>query len=406
MFIHNTNKLTNAGMNPTCAVPAALELARACVLAMEHERAKLSTSRTGYEESVTFFIQHGRRAFELASYLEAQMRRHHQLQQQRVQGKVAAARTGRDFALWALSCLSDCLATADASHKEALKEQQLSLLQAWRLLFESAGHLKAETLDAETVGLVQEFDSLSRNWNDEISATLRDIQQGKVIRAAEREILEHKMVFKALREGDALMGENNRRAGMGNHWYISFPLPPKPTAFPAYPLPPSSFLSLERGEGFCMYSHSLLTKTSDTHVYVHPLLTGIHARMVTSTPSAIAAGLWWRRPATSVVLRLGALTTEARLEMQRQPPFWTGSQNVSRTTTRESYDTLHLFHQRPRPVSQHNLSHLVCERGGFVEHGVKTQMVTVPSPVGAARLPCFKRINSIPCCDGNRSSPT
>ena len=260
MFIHNTNKLTNAGMNPTCAVPAALELARACVLAMEHERAKLSTSRTGYEESVTFFIQHGRRAFELASYLEAQMRRHHQLQQQRVQGKVAAARTGRDFALWALSCLSDCLATADASHKEALKEQQLSLLQAWRLLFESAGHLKAETLDAETVGLVQEFDSLSRNWNDEISATLRDIQQGKVIRAAEREILEHKMVFKALREGDALMGENNRRAGMGNHWYISFPLPPKPTAFPAYPLPPSSFLSLERGEGFCMYSHSLLTK--------------------------------------------------------------------------------------------------------------------------------------------------
>lgn len=196
-------------------MPVALELARACVLALEHERAKLSTSRTGYKEAIDFFIEHGHRAFELASYLEAQMRRHHQLQHQRVQCKVEAAQTARDFALSALSCLSDCLATADASHKEGLKKQQLSLLEGWRLLLESAGNLKTETLDAETVALVQDFASLSRNWSDEIFATLHDIEQGKIICAAEREKLEHKMVFKAL---EWEMGANNRQAGMGNHW--------------------------------------------------------------------------------------------------------------------------------------------------------------------------------------------
>jgi hypothetical protein len=58
----------------------------------------------------------------------------------------------------------------------------------------------------------------------------------------------------------------------------------------------------------------------------YPLLTGTHAPMAIYTPLAIAAGLWWRRPVTSVELKLGALTTQARLEMQRQSTFWTGSE--------------------------------------------------------------------------------
>jgi len=61
-------------------------------------------------------------------------------------------------------------------------------------------------------------------------------------------------------------------------------------------------------------------------MHAYPLHTGTHAPMAIYTPSAIAAGLWWRRPVTSVGLKLGALTTQARLEMQRQSTFWTGSE--------------------------------------------------------------------------------
>jgi hypothetical protein len=250
-MIHSqSNRLTNADVTRTCAVPVALELARACVLALEHERAKLSTPRTGYKEAIDFFIEHGHRALELARDLEAQMRRHHQLQQQRIHCKVEAVRTARDFALSAVSCLSDCLATADASDKEGLKKQQRSLLEGWRLLLESAGNLKTETLDAETVALVQDFASLSRNWSDEILAILNDIEQGKIICAAEREKFEHKMVFKALEQE---MGVNNRQAGMGNHWYVSLSLPP---SFPSLPF----LLSLSRREvGLRMYFTHTLT---------------------------------------------------------------------------------------------------------------------------------------------------
>jgi hypothetical protein len=240
-------------------VPVALELARACVLALEHERAKLSTPGTGYKEAIDFFIEHGRRALELASHLETQMRRHHQLQLQRIQCKVEAARTARDFALSAVSCLSDCVATADASDKEGLKKQQLSLLEGWRLLLESAGNLKTETLDAETVALVQDFASLSRNWSDEILTILHDIEQGKIICVAEREKFEHKMVFKAL---EVEMGVNNRQAGMGNHWYVSLSLPPPSPSLP-FPL----FLAGERWVSACISHAHTSQNTSHTHVH-------------------------------------------------------------------------------------------------------------------------------------------